>query len=138
MAKPRDLARLRKRLKAVPRAVLDELQPALLRHANTVADDMRRLAPEKTGALKRSIAVTSGGKSTPAYSQPGGATTVPANAVMITAGDTNVRYAHLVEYGTLRTPAYPFFWPAWRLNRSKVKAGAKRAITKAFRSTRRG
>lgn len=59
--------------------------------------------------------------------------TVPENAVAITVGDHTVRYAHLVEYGTTKAPAQPYFWPAVRLGQKKAKTAIKRAIGKAVR-----
>ena len=89
-----------------------------------------------TGDLIRSIAVTPAGQATPPYSQPGGAQVVPENAVMVTAGNTSVRYAHLVEYGTTKAAAQPFFWPAVRLNRKKITGRIKRAVSKAVKNAR--
>lgn len=127
--------RLRRRLQAIPRATVAAVNPALRRSAEEMADTMRQLAPVDTGALKDSIAVTSAGQATPAYSQPGGSMVVPENAVAITAGNTDVRYAHLAEYGHSNAPPHPFFWPAFRLNRKKAANRIKRAVSKAVRST---
>lgn len=128
-------SRLEHRLAAIPKQVKDAVQPALLRSGNEMADLMRQLAPEDTGELKKSITVTPAGHSTPAFSQPGGATVVPENAVMVTVGDTDVRYAHLVEYGTSEAPAQPYFWPAFRLLRNRVTNRVKRAVGKAVRES---
>ena len=128
--------RLKRRLQAIPRATVAATTPALLKAAEQTAATMRQLAPEDSGDLKASIAVTPAGQSTPAYSQPGGSMLVPDNAVAITAGNTDVRYPHLVEYGTVKAAAHPFFWPAFRLHRRKVASAIKRAVAKAVRSTR--
>lgn len=106
--------------------------------------------PEVTGDLMNSIAVTGPGQVTPPYSQPGGSMTVPENAVAITVGSSDVRYAHLVEYGHnggfvtggaqgtrgQAVPAQPFFWPAFRLHQKKSVAAIKRAVGKAIREAR--
>ncbi|WGD32015.1 HK97 gp10 family phage protein [Ancylobacter sp. WKF20] len=128
--------RLKRRLQAIPRAAVAAVTPALIKAANEMADTMRQLAPEDTGALRDSIAVTPPGQSTPPYSQPGGSAVAPSNAVLITAGNTEVRYPHLVEHGTAEAPAQPFFWPAFRLHRKKAASGIKRAVAKAVRSTK--
>lgn len=148
------VSRFRQRLKAIPQAVKDAVQPALLRQANTIAGTMRQLAPDDpaTGSpdLKTSIAVTAAGQHTPAHSQPGGALVVPENAVAITAGNSEVRYAHLVEFGTRArmtaskrqasahpgTTAQPFFWPSYRLHRKKALAAIKRSIGKAIKEAK--
>lgn len=127
------LARLNRRLAAIPVAVREAVKPALETSANEMAETMRKLAPEDTGALKDSITVTPGGQRTPAYSQPGGSQTVPENAVAITAGNTDVRYAHLAEYGTEDASPQPFFWPAFRLYRQRAQRRISRAIGKAMR-----
>jgi HK97 gp10 family phage protein len=127
------LDRLRRRLDAIPKGVKQAVQPALQKSGDELAGTMRSLAPEDTGALKASITVTPAGQSTPPYSQPGGSTVVPENAVAITAGNSEVRYAHLQEYGTAHTPAHPFFWPAYRLLKKRIQNRLKRSIGKAVR-----
>lgn len=122
-------------LSAATKAAIAATQPALIKAGNAVADDMRRLAETSrdTGNLIESIAVTPGGKSTPPYSQPGGEAVVPENSVMITAGDSDTRYPHLIEWGSKRSKAQPFFWPAFRLGRKKAAQSIQRAIRKALR-----
>ncbi|MCC0067108.1 MAG: HK97 gp10 family phage protein [Rhodovulum sp.] len=127
------LARFQKRMRAIPKAVRASVQPALVKGAEEIAGMARHLAPEETGALKGSIAVTGPNQATPPYSQPGGSMTVGENQAAVTVGDTAVRYAHLVEYGTRRTPAHPFFWPAFRLMRKRATNRIKRAVSKAVR-----
>jgi HK97 gp10 family phage protein len=127
------ISRLQARLAAIPRDVTAALQPALKLQANTIADTMERFAPEDTGLLKGSIAVTPGGQATPAYSVPGGSYVVPVNAVAITAGDSDVRYAHLVEYGTKHAAAQPYFWPAYRLHKKRAARAVKSAIRREVR-----
>lgn len=127
------LARLTRRLEAIPKAVREAVQPALRKSGDELVERMRQLAPEETGDLKASITATPAGQSTPAYSQPGGSQVVPENAVMVTAGNADVRYPHLVEYGTTEAAAQPFFWPAFRLNRKRIANRVKRAVGKAVR-----
>lgn len=127
------ISRLQRRLAAIPKAVKDATQPALLKQANTMADTMRHLAPEDEGDLKESVEVTPAGQQTPPYSQPGGSMTVPENAVAVTVGNHAVRYPHLQEYGTTKHPPQPFFWPAVRLHNKKAKAAIRRAVATAVR-----
>ena len=138
MARDGGLERFHRRMQAIPVDVRAAVRPALVSAAEDMAVTMRALAPEDTGALKRSIAVTGPGQATPAYSQPGGSSVVGDLQAAVTAGETAVRYAHLVEYGTARAPAQPFFWPAVRLHRKKAAAKIKRAISKAVRDGRKG
>lgn len=133
------LKRFQQRMRAIPVAVRLGVQPALMKSGEEIAATMQVLAPENTGALKASIEVTGPGKATPAYSQPGGSLVVPENAVAVTAGNTDVRYAHLVEYGTSKgkdkgkDTAQPYFWPGFRMNRKRAEDRVKRAIRKAVK-----
>lgn len=133
MSDDNGLNALKRRLDAIPKEIKDELQKTLLKQANDLADSMRQLAPEDTGALKESITVTPGGQSTPPYSQPGGEHVVPENAVAVTAGDEGVRYPHLVEYGVAHADAQPYFWPAYRSHRRRIKNAISRAIPRAIK-----
>jgi HK97 gp10 family phage protein len=135
MAQSAQLARLERRLMAIPKAVREAVQPTLLKSANELADTMKQLAETSrdSGDLIGSIAVTPGGQSTPPYSVPGGSYTVPENAVAVTAGNSKVRYAHLVEYGTSKAPAQPFFWVSFRLLKKRLQRRIKRSIGKAVR-----
>lgn len=132
----RGLASFQARMKAIPKAARKSVEPALIAAAYDVADVQEALAPEDSGDLKGSFAVTGPGKTTPAYSQPGGSMSVPENQVAITVGNTDVRYPHLAEYGTANAPAQPYFWPGFRLARKKAQAKIKRAIGKAIREAR--
>lgn len=136
MADDGGIARLQLRLAAIPAEVKAAVRPALLQSAQDIAATVRSLAPEDTGALKDSVEVTPPGGTTPAYSQPGGSTTLSENAAAVTVGNHAVRYAHLVEYGTKAAPAQPFFWPAVRLHQKKVAARIKRAVGKAVRGSK--
>lgn len=133
MVKSPSLARLQARLEAIPRRVKEAVKPALEKSGKELADGMRALAPEDEGDLKRSVTYTMGGQQTPPYSQPGGSKTVPENAVVVTVGNTDVRYPHLVEYGTTKAQAQPYFWPTVRAKRKKITNRINRAIRKAVR-----
>lgn len=117
------------------RAPREALRPVLEKSGLELQAAMRTLAETSrdTGALIDSIAVTLPGQTTPAYSQPGGARLAGEDEVIITAGSTNVRYAHLVEYGTSDTEAQSFFWPAFRLLRTRLQNRIKRAAKKAVK-----
>lgn len=132
------LKRFQRRMRAVRMAAPDAIRPALMRGAYEIADAQEALAPEDTGDLKGSIQVTGPGKATPAYSQPGGSQIVPVNQVAVTVGNADVRYPHLVEYGSVKGPAQPFFWPGFRLARSKAERRIKREIGKAVRGAWNG
>ncbi|WP_343039066.1 HK97-gp10 family putative phage morphogenesis protein [Propylenella binzhouense] len=127
------LARLEKRLAAIPEAAKEAVKPALIKSAEELADRMKRLAPVDEGDLRDSIAVTPPGGTTPPYSQPGGSRVAGELEALVTAGNSEVRYAHLVEYGTANAPAQAYFWPSYRLNKKRITGRIKRAVGKAVR-----
>jgi HK97 gp10 family phage protein len=126
-----------RRLNAIPARVKAAVAPSLMASANEIADGMKALVPVRTGHLRDSIVVTPPGGTTPAYAT-GGSVTVPENKVAITAGNSAVRYAHLVEYGTEHAHAQPFFWPAYRLFKKRATNRIKRGIRKAVKDTANG
>jgi HK97 gp10 family phage protein len=123
------LAAMRRAKEAARAAVMPELEQA----GRDIAITMRVLAPRDTGALEDNIEVTYPGQSTPPYSQPGGSRTAKDSEVLITAGNADVRYPHLVEYGTSDTEAQPFFWPGWRLHRKKTRDRIARRFRKELK-----
>ena len=127
------LDRLKRRLEAIPESVRNAVKPALQKSADELADRMRSLAPVDQGDLRDSIAVTMGPGRTPPYSTPGGAKEVLENAVAITVGNSKVRYGHILEHGSTKMAAQPFFWPSYRLLRRKLQNRIKRRISKAVR-----
>ncbi|MGB3536867.1 MAG: HK97-gp10 family putative phage morphogenesis protein [Mesorhizobium sp.] len=109
---------------------------SLIGGANEVAALQRHLAPKDTGALADSIHVSMPGEATPAFSQPGGSRVAGPNEVIVTVGDHVVRYPHMVEFGTSKMEAEPFFWPPYRYLAPKIKRRVatryKRAVRKAW------
>lgn len=127
------LKRFQQRLRAIPDEVKEGVKPALVKSAEEMAGAMKALAPEDEGDLKESIEVTGPGQKTPPYSQPGGSANVPDNAAAVTVGNSDVRYPHLVEYGTQDAPAQPFFWPTVRSYQKRSTNRIKRAISKSVK-----
>ena len=133
MASKDGLDSLMKAFDRAKKAPRDRINAALLTSANELADTQQHLAPKDTHALANSIAVTGPGQSTPAYSQPGGSRVAGETEVIVTAGNSDVRYAHLVEFGTAKMEAQPFFWPALRLLRKRLQNRINRAGKKAVK-----
>lgn len=131
--------------------IIEETRKGLAAAAGEIVDMQRRLVAKKTGKLARSIRWQFGDVKRVAYSQGtkgGGRLTV-----RISAGDSSVRYAHLVEFGAAPhtaggifdgsehpgAPAQPFFYPAYRAKRKRAKSrivaamkrGAKKAVQTA-------
>lgn len=131
MADDGGIGRLTRRLDAIPTAARREMVKEALKQAEIMADFMRRAVPVDTGDLRDSITVTPPNQRTPPFSQPGGAMHVPALTVAITAGSEEVRYPHLVEHGTVKTPAQPFFFATYRLYKKRAGAAIRRAAARA-------
>ena len=129
------LRRVLQRLNSIPTKVKEAAAHASSVAADDLAGDMKQfaLSSKDTGALINSIEVTGPNENTPPYSQPGGAAVVPEGTYRITAGNKDVRYAHLVEFGTAKTEAQPFFWPAVRANQKQIVRTIRQAVRKTIR-----
>lgn len=119
------------------RAPREAVLPALLKSGHELAAAQRALAETSrdTGALINSIEVTAPGQHTPPFSQPGGSRVADETEVLVTVGNEDVRYPHLVEYGTANAEAQPFFWPALRLLRKRLQNRINRAAKKAVKDS---
>lgn len=130
------LEALRAKLKAMPEAIKAEVRASLVQSANEIADTARALAPVDDGDLQGSIKVTEPGGVTPLYSS-GGSHQVGDMAVAVTAGNSSVRYSANVEFGhdgkgnPDGAAPRPFFWPAYRSKKKRVRNRTARAINKA-------
>ncbi|HEV7323531.1 MAG TPA: HK97-gp10 family putative phage morphogenesis protein [Bosea sp. (in: a-proteobacteria)] len=149
MAKLSRRENLLRKMAAMPPAVRSAIKQALAQGADEITDDMKRLAPKRTGKLRGSIRQSWGGGKVRYSSLAGtaGEAGDPDLSVRISAGDSGVRYAHLVEFGTAPhlngglfagsrhpgTSPQPFFFPAYRANRRRVKSRISRATTKAVK-----
>ncbi|MCO5163536.1 MAG: HK97 gp10 family phage protein [Mesorhizobium sp.] len=142
MAVSKQVARLQARMEAIPQRVREAVAPSLVQSANELAGMMRQLAPDDPATdapdLKSSIAVTAPDQSTPPYSQPGGSKIAGPLEAVVTVGNDAVRYPHLLEYGTSKMEAQPFFWPSVRLLQKRIKNRTKRAVAKAVRDAWKG
>lgn len=127
----------------------------------------------KSGKLRDSIVATMGDGTTPKYAafqkrgggrrRSSGVAGDPDLSVRITAGNSAVRYAHLVELGTephtirakrakalgangpfgthVEHPgasAHPYFYPAFRALKKRIKSRISRATSKAAKAVAQG
>lgn len=141
--------RLRYVLTQLPKEQRRALKAQILIGARDIQQTQRRLAPVRTGELRKSIVVTPAERDPPRYATLKSKRTVkdPELAAIISAGNSKVRYAHLVEFGsaphenegrfpgTLNpgTPPRPFFYPGFRANRKRVKNAINKAARKAIK-----
>ncbi|MGV3649844.1 MAG: HK97-gp10 family putative phage morphogenesis protein [Devosia sp.] len=162
MAKIKGLKSLEAKLKRIPKEARSAIRQALAESADDIVSTMKNLAPVskngshgwEPGMLRESIVATFGDGSVPKYAafrNRRGRRPVQSNdpdlSVTITAGNEDVRYAHLVEFGTAPringgkfkgtrhpgTAAQPFFYPGYRAHRRRVKARISRAISRSAR-----
>jgi HK97 gp10 family phage protein len=132
------LAAFEKRLKALANAPDAMIDKALLRAAKRVQAKQKDRAPVDTGALRDSITVTPPGGTAPAYSQMGGNAQAGEHEVLITAGNSEVRYAHFPEFGTSKMEAQSYFLNTFHEERPKELRNIKRAGLKAIRDANAG
>lgn len=158
--------RLLKKLAALPHHVRSAMKQALAQGADELVDMQKRLAPvgppsgaqaakgARPGALRDSIKQTWGDSKVAYASLRGGAGEKgdPDLTVTITAGNSEVRYAHLVEFPTAPhkvggkfkgaqhpgTQAQPFFYPAYRALKRRIKSRINRETKKAMRRAASG
>lgn len=130
----------------LPKRARERIGQAIDEGAAEIVAMQKRLVPKRTGALANSIVATKGGGKI-AYSQGigGGQGGDPDLTVRISAGNSAVRYAHLVEFGTAPhenagkfagsdhpgSRARPFFYPPYRALRRRVRSRISRAAKKA-------
>lgn len=124
--------RLKRKLTAIPDAVKGEIRKALEEGAEEIARMARSLVPVgSTGHLHDSIGWTWGDspKGSIAIATVGGPNDL---RIVVYAGDEKAYYARWVEFGTsLGQPPQPFFFPAYRAVRKRIKAKVNRAVKAA-------
>lgn len=139
---------LLQRFKKMAPAAERELKVANRKSAVEMARNARSYVPVgRTGRLQKSIIVTTSGQMPPMYSQGAPRLPVPKGSAMVTAGNGEVRYAHLVEFGSAPhkvggqfagathpgSAPRPYFWPAYRLVSKKHKGRATKALNTSIK-----
>lgn len=142
------LDKLRRKLAEIPAEAVAAARDAVVQGAEEVAALQKTLSPVDDGDLRDSIHVTRPGESTPPYAQSSGSRQARENEAIVTAGNSAVRYAHLVEFGSAPhvnagqyagtqnpgTSAQPFFFPGYRALRRRVRSRITRNINKAVKA----
>lgn len=139
------MSSLKKKLSQYPAVCQGMVREALAAGADEIVALMRSLCPKKKGALARSIGWTWG--KAPKGSAVIATAKTPTRDATITiyAGDAEAFYARFVEFGVAAhkagglfegavipaIAAHPFFYPAYRAKRKRVKSRALRAMGKA-------
>lgn len=146
------LERLRSKLKKLPIAAEKAIKEAMEQGANEIVAMMKSLVAVESGDLRDSIGWTWGEK--PKYSQAIASVKSSDGKLVLTiyAGNSKVRYAHLVEFATRAhtnggkfagsqhpgTSAQPFFFVSFRALRRRTKSRITRAITKSAKQVAAG
>lgn len=125
-------AQLHARFNRVPNIVKRELEKQIEKEAEKLVKQIRVLAPRgKTGDMAKSIGWTWGD--------------VPRGALKIGQSFGNeygklsatiyvgAFYSGFVEFGTVKMPASPFFFPIYRANKQNIKSNLSRAVTRAMK-----
>jgi len=133
---------LHRRFAAVPDKIVAAVADQLEKEAAKVVSDMKNISPMLTGALRDSIGWTWG--DAPKGSMTIGtvrgreyekiAITIYAGTRDKSLGSADAFYARFQEFGTVKMAANPFFFPAWRANKSRVRGNIKRAVSRAIKT----
>lgn len=115
-AKTEGLERLKAKIAALPLVAKDEMKAALNVGADELVAMQQRLAPRDRGDLAQSIEKKEGRHEL---------------AVIVQAGGPKAIHARWNEFGTVKMPAQPFFFPAYRALRKRIRSRVNRASKKA-------
>jgi len=110
----RSRVRIAKKLARIRKEAPSEVRGSLQKSGIELAAMQRRLVPVDEGDTKESIRVMQ--------------LALPKIGVLVIAGSAKAFYARWVEFGTQKTPAQPFFWPAYRALRKKIKKRTRKAV----------
>jgi HK97 gp10 family phage protein len=119
------LDRLRAKLRAMPEKARTRMREALVKSAGELVSAQKSLAERSrhTGTVIDSIHARDGAHD---LSQE------------VVAGEGKAFYARFLEFGTVKAPAQPFFFPAYRLLRKKFKTRIRSATSKAVKEAAGG
>lgn len=117
-----------RRLARLPMAAKKAAQAALDKSADELVAAQRSLVPRDSGKLAASIHWEATDELTRTITAGGEAT-------MHTDERSGIAYDYAFgqEFGTTRQPAQPFFWPAYRLTRKRIRGRINRAISKGVK-----
>lgn len=132
MAKNLSVEQFKQLMANIPPAVAKELEGAVREQAERLADAMRMVVPEgkdETRELKQSIRVEDGRHPLRKVVRAGG----PLTTKPVKEGfDGDYDYAIAQEFGNSVHKPHPFFWPTYRLMKSKLRSGIARKIKPAI------
>lgn len=134
------VSKFRRRMRAIPKHVKDDVAKVMEEEAEKIVQMMRSLVPVKSGDLKESIGWTwgeapKGSFVVRSYRRKDGKKSKYSKVMLtIYAGNETAFYARYVEFGTKHgKAAQPFFYPAYRANRTQAKSRITRAVRRAMK-----
>lgn len=128
-AKIHGLAELNRKLKALAPAATKAANAALHQGADEVVAMQKSLAPFEDGALQGSIQKEEIGETKLIVKAGGQETTRPVRVGQKATYD----YALGHEFGTAKMKPTPFFYPAWRALKKRVRGRVSRSVNKAIK-----
>lgn len=142
---------LKRKMREMPRRARQEIAIAMEQSAEEIVKLAKSLAPIEDGDLQMSISWNWG--NAPSGSMTLGTVRTEGKGagnmfITVYAGDDRAYYSRWIEFGTSPrlnggkfagtqhpgTPARPFFFPAYRALKKRIKSRTSRAIRKAARS----
>ncbi|MDB5541395.1 MAG: Phage protein gp10 family [Devosia sp.] len=114
--KVQGLEALNRKLARMPAAAKTQIRAALDSSADEMVSMARTLAPVLEGDLKNSIEKIDGSHEL---------------QILVRAGGGAAGLAYIAEYGHGKAAPRPFFWPAYRSLRKRIRSRLTRAINKA-------
>jgi HK97 gp10 family phage protein len=129
MARGRNLSvdQFQQLLASIPDAIKSDLDAAVKDQAERLAATQRTFVKVDTGNLKASIRVEKGRKPLQYLVKAGGPLTTKT-----AGGGKPYDYSRGSEFGTVKEPAHPFFFPTYRLMKNRIKSGVARKIRAAI------
>lgn len=129
-------------LKRIPEVAVDAARQAMEEGAQEIVDAMRAAAPFKSGDLRDSIGWTWGELPPGTFmideirSGKNQGEQYATLRLKIYAGSNDAYYARFIEFGTVKAPAHPFFFPTWKAKkaalRKKIRERVRAAIKEAW------
>jgi len=136
------LEKLRAKLRALPDEVRKEMRAAMTTGAEELVSMQKRLAPVDSGDLRDSIGYSFGeyraANSNVRGVGVGSRVGDPDLSVTVHAGDAKAYYAAFLEFGTVNMAAHPFFFPAYRALRKRIRSRISRASSNAAKKIAKG
>ena len=128
MAPNKSVLAFRKLTVDMQRDIFNDAVAELDSQADNLVQTMRGVVVQgPTSNLANSIRKEQGKKETVVVVRAGGRTTT------VGSGGRSYDYARSVEFGTVKTPSQPFFFPTYRLMKKKIRSAMRRKITKTIK-----